>query len=89
TNPCELYCQFGLDIKRRSPAEVTAVVQLANGFSGYCPTIPGIIGGGYSGMPILWTRLEPYAGYHIVETSARILYQLWEKSGNENQGKTT
>jgi len=79
TNPCELYCQFGLDIKRRSPAPITAVMQLTNGFSGYCPTICGIRGGGYSGEPIYWCRLEPYAGYEIVEVSARLLHRLWEK----------
>jgi len=79
TNPCELFCHFGLEIKRRSPAQLTMVAQLVNGFSGYCPTIPGIIGGGYSGMTILWTRLEPYAGYMLVETSARLLHQLWKK----------
>ncbi len=77
TNPCELYCQFGLDIKRRSPAAVTAVAQLADGFSGYCPTIPALMGGGYSGDPMLWCRLEPYAGYKIVEAGARLLHQAW------------
>ncbi|MGE5532650.1 MAG: hypothetical protein ACM3VW_11100, partial [Bacteroidota bacterium] len=44
TNACELYCQFGLDMRRRCPATVTAIVQLADGFSGYCPTIPGLMG---------------------------------------------
>ena len=77
TDPCELYCQFGLETRRRSPAEVTAIVQLADGFSGYCPTIPGLMGGGYSGDAIYWSRLEPYAGYKIVETSARLVNQLW------------
>ncbi len=77
SNPCELYCQFGLDIKRRSPAPVTAVMQLTNGFSGYCPTIYGIMGGGYSGSPLCWCRLEAYAGYEIVDATARLLHQLW------------
>jgi len=77
TNPCELYCQFGLDMRRRSPADVTAIAQLADGFSGYCPTIPGLMGGGYSGDAIYWCRLEPYAGYKIVETSARLVHGLW------------
>jgi len=79
TQPCELYCQFGLDIKRRSPAPITAVVGLADGYCGYCPTIYGILGGGYTGDPISWTRLEPYAGYLIVETSGRMLNSLWRK----------
>ena len=76
TNPCELYCQFGHDIRRRSPAQVTAIAQLADGFSGYVPTIPGLMGGGYSGDAIYWCRLEPYAGYKVVEASARLL-RLW------------
>lgn len=77
TQPCELYCQFGLDIKRRSPAPLTAVVGLADGYCGYCPTIASILGGGYSGQPISWTRLEPYAGYRMVEAAGPMLSLLW------------
>lgn len=77
TNPCELYCQFGLDLRRRSPAGVTAIAQLADGFSGYCPTIPALLGGGYSGSAIYWARLEPSAGYKIVETTAELVNSLW------------
>jgi len=77
TQPCELYCQFGLEIKRRSPAPHTAVVGLADGFCGYCPTIYGILGGGYSAATISWTRLEPYAGYRIVEVAGKMLNSLW------------
>ncbi|MCF6310869.1 MAG: hypothetical protein L3J39_00305 [Verrucomicrobiales bacterium] len=78
TQPCELYSQFGLDIKRRSPASITAIVGLADGYCGYCPTIHGILGGGYTGDPISWTRLEPYAGYKIVESASKMLYSLWQ-----------
>lgn len=84
TNPCELYCQFGLDIKHRSPAAVTALVQLADGYSGYCPTIPALMGGGYSAFAIYWCRLEEYAGYKIVESSAKLLNQLWRDTGKQN-----
>lgn len=77
TQPCELYCQFGIDIKRRSPTPFTAVVGLADGYCGYCPTIAGILGGGYSGQPISWTRLEPYAGYKLVEAAGPMLNRLW------------
>jgi hypothetical protein len=80
TQPCELYCQFGLDIKRRSPAEITAIVGLADGYGGYCPTVYGILGGGYSGQPIYWTRLETNAGYKIVETAAGMLNKLWRET---------
>ncbi len=79
TQPCELYCQFGIDIKRRSPTPLTAVVGLADGYCGYCPTIAGILGGGYSGQPISWTRLEPYAGYKLVEAAGPMLNRLWRE----------
>ncbi len=80
TQPCELYCQFGLDIKRRSPALITAVVGLTDGYAGYCPTIYGVLGGGYSGQQISWTRLEPNAGYMIVESAGKMLNSLWQGS---------
>jgi len=83
TEPCELYCQFGLDIKRRSPAPITAVVGLTDGYAGYCPTIYGILGGGYSGRAISWTRLEPNAGYLIVESAGKLLNSVWRQSATE------
>ena len=89
TQPCELYCQFGLDIKRRSPTPMTAVVGLADGYAGYCPTIYGILGGGYSGKPIYWTRLEQNAGYKIVETSGRLLNRIWRQTNRQTNNETT
>jgi len=56
------------------------LIQLASapvGYAGYVTTIYGILGGGYSGEPIYWTRLEPYAGYRIVESAGRMLNRLW------------
>ncbi|NOY43459.1 MAG: hypothetical protein GXP26_16690 [Planctomycetes bacterium] len=79
TQPCELYCQFGIDIKRRSPTPLTAVVGLADGYCGYCPTIAGVLGGGYSSKPISWARLEPYAGYRMVEAAGPMLNSLWNE----------
>lgn len=77
TLPGEFYCQFGIDIRRRSPAPVTAVVGIADGSHGYCPTMSAIIGGGYSGEAIFWTRLAPDAGYRVVDEACRLLRTLW------------
>jgi len=77
TQPCELFCQFGLDIKRRSPAETTVVVSQADGYGGYCPTVYGVLCGGYSGDPTSWTKLEMTAGYRIVDCASRLLWELW------------
>jgi hypothetical protein len=76
-HPCELYCQFGIDLKRRSPAGFTAVADCSNGYSGYCPTFGAILGGGYSGDPLDWTRLAPEAGYRLVDRAAGLLHQMW------------
>lgn len=81
TLPGEFYCEFGLEIKRRSPAPLTGVIGLANGNHGYCPTMQGIIGGGYSGEAIYWTRLAPDTGYRVVDEACRLLHQLdWPAS---------
>ena len=77
TQPCELYCQFGLDIKRRSPAPLTGVVSVADGYNGYCPSVAGIMGGGYSGDAFYWSRLAPEAGDMIVDAASRLLRGLW------------
>ena len=77
TQPCELFCQFGLDIKRRSPSAHTSVCGIVNGYNGYWPTIYGIIGGGYSGSSIHWTRLKGEGGYRIVDTACRMISDLW------------
>ncbi|HXK44452.1 MAG TPA: hypothetical protein PL060_00755, partial [bacterium] len=78
TNPYEYYCQFGIDIRRRSPAQITLIAQLADGWYGYCPTIYGVLGGGYSGMTIYWTRHQPEAGYIVADACCRLLYQLFK-----------
>ena len=76
SQPCELFCQFGLDIKRRSPAPMTGVTY-ADGAEGYCPTAYGPLGGGYSGEAIHWTRFSPDTGYRIVDTAVQLLHRLW------------
>jgi len=77
TQSCELYCGFGLDIKRRSRAPLTGVVSVADGASGYCPTTYGVLGGGYSGEPLHWTRFAPDTGYRIVDAAVRLIAELW------------
>jgi len=77
--PTELFCQFGLDIRRRSPAPITAVCSITDGYHGYCPTMAAVVGGGYSGEPIWWTRFATDAGYLIVDCASRLLHQLYAR----------
>lgn len=48
TNPFELFLDYGNQIKARSCAEQTFLVQLANGMDGYLPTEKAEKGGHYS-----------------------------------------
>ena len=48
TNPFELFLDFGNQIKARSYAEQTFLVQLASGSEGYLPTEKAEKGGHYS-----------------------------------------
>ena len=75
--PFELYCQFGLDIKRRSPAPLSGIVGIANGSEGYLSTPYATMGGGYSGEPIRWTRFAPDAGFSLVDRCVELLYRAW------------
>lgn len=48
TNPFELFLDYGNQIKARSKAEQTFLIQLANGAEGYLPTAKAEQGGHYS-----------------------------------------
>ncbi len=47
TNPAELFCGIGMNIKRRSPFKHTMVAEQTNGAHGYAPTAKAFAGGGY------------------------------------------
>ena len=49
TNPFELFLDFGMQMKSRSKALQTFVIQLVNG-AGYVPTAKAVRGGGYSAI---------------------------------------
>ncbi len=77
-NPAELYVEFGLAIKQRSPAQVTLVSELSDGYCGYVPIPEGIRHGGYSAASSSNTRLLPEAGWMIVEETARLLDKVFD-----------
>lgn len=78
TNPAELYVEFGLALKQRSPAKVTIVAELSDGYCGYVSTPEAIRHGGYSAASASHTRLVPEAGWMMVEATEEMLGKTFE-----------
>jgi hypothetical protein len=77
SNRFELYLDFGAQIKARSPAVQTFVVQLA-GQASYLPTPRSVAGGAYGAIPES-TEVGPEGGRELVEQTVRLLDSLWAK----------
>jgi len=75
TNPFELYLDYGVRMKARSPAVLTMLVQLSCQHCGYLPTSRGVQGGGYSADKYV---VGPEGGQVLVEETVRQIKTLWE-----------
>lgn len=75
TNPFELYLDYGIRIKGRSPAMQTFVVELA-GSASYLPTERAVQQGGYGAIEKTCV-VGPAAGDRIVSESLKLLEELW------------
>lgn len=77
TNQFELYLDYGIRIKGRSPAPQTFIVQLA-GWGTYLPTPRSIEGGAYGAVPAS-TLIGPEGGEKLVERTLEMINAVWEK----------
>lgn len=77
TNDFELFTDYGVQIKARSPAVQTFVIQLA-GAGTYLPTERAVRGGGYSAIAQS-NRVGPEGGQVLVERSVELIGTLWAK----------
>ncbi len=75
TNPFELYLDYGIRIKARSPATLTLLVQLSCQHCGYLPTQRGVEGGGYSADKFV---VGPPGGQVLVDETVKQLNALWK-----------
>lgn len=78
SNPGELFCQYGLELRAKSRFPYTFAVGYANGFCGYVPTLEafGPHGGGYETRLTSASNLEPSAGSQINSTGLELIGTL-------------
>ena len=78
TNEFELYTDYGVQIKARSPAVQTFVIQLT-GSAGYLPSERAVRGGGY-GAVIQSSRIGPEGGQVLVDRTIDAIRAMWPES---------
>ncbi|MBL4700474.1 MAG: hypothetical protein JKX85_04375 [Phycisphaeraceae bacterium] len=77
TNPFELYLDFGHQIKARSIAEQTLIVQLCSGIGGYLPSSRAEKLGGYGGL-IINGNVGSLGGEKLVDITIQEIEALWK-----------
>ncbi len=86
TNPTEMFCRLGLDIKKSSPALYTIVAELTNGYSGYCPTPEAFAEGGYEIQLARSSCMEETSAIKIISLSRKLLAELFsEKTPSQSK----
>lgn len=76
TSPFELYMDFGMQIKARSTAAQTILVQLAGGQGMYLPTQRAVDGGHYGAHPVV-APVGPEGGQELVEITLAAIAELF------------
>ncbi|MFZ4398229.1 MAG: hypothetical protein ACOYOU_21650, partial [Kiritimatiellia bacterium] len=76
TSPFELYQDYGLQIKARSPATQTLIVQLAGGSGLYLPTARAVAGGHYGAHPAV-APVGPEGGRELVEATLAAIGEVF------------
>jgi len=79
TNPAELFSEYALAIREASPARVTIISQLTDGYIGYIPTPEAFRRGGYETWPANTSKMVPEAGDEIVKATTGLLHEVFPK----------
>lgn len=76
TNPFELFIDYGLQIKARSKAQQTFLIQLATDWCGYLPTARAMRGGHYSAI-VASGKAGAEGGKILVDQTVEMVNSLW------------
>ncbi|MCX6897949.1 MAG: hypothetical protein NT105_04540 [Verrucomicrobia bacterium] len=77
TNPFELFHDYGAQMKARSKAEQTFVIELTGGWGRYLPTARAVVGGGYSAV-VQSNMVGPEGGQVLVDRTVEMIGELWK-----------
>ena len=77
TNPFELYLDYGIQIKARSKAVQTFLIQLAGNEGAYLPTAKAVRGGHYS-AEVVSNHVGPEGGKVLVNRTVGAINALWD-----------
>jgi hypothetical protein len=75
TMPTEVFCEIGLEFRKRSPVQPAFLVELAHGYFGYLPTPKQHELGGYE----TWlgtNRFEPHASEKMLDTLLEMVAEV-------------
>jgi hypothetical protein len=78
-NPAEIFSEFALAIREASPARVTLISELTDGYVGYIPTPLAFTRGGYETWPCQTSKLSPEAGDRVVEATRGLLERAFDQ----------
>ncbi|MEX2568188.1 MAG: hypothetical protein WD431_19725 [Cyclobacteriaceae bacterium] len=78
SNPFELYVDYGIRIKARSPAVQTFLVQLSDSKGMYLPPKRSVKGNAYGAIPAS-TLIGPEGGKELVEGTLEMINSLWKE----------
>jgi neutral ceramidase len=76
TYPGEAFVEMGLEVKAKSPFKPTVLIELANDYRGYIPTVEGHEAGGYETWRAKSSYLEKTAAPRFVASALRQLESL-------------
>lgn len=74
--PCELFVEFGRDVKARSGFEYTMISTLTNAHFGYLAIREAFEQGGYETTISGDTMMAPQTGYDLANTAVRLLRKM-------------
>ncbi|MCX8038597.1 MAG: hypothetical protein N3D11_16395 [Candidatus Sumerlaeia bacterium] len=77
TNPFELFHDYGVQMKARSKAEQTFVIELTGGWGRYLPTARAVAGGGYSAV-VQSGMVGPEGGQRLVDRTVEMINAMWK-----------